>query len=94
VRIHQRGASEELQRTIPMETADGPAASGDNTGEPNASAPDDAIQLSSLGGVLSSIQMGANGAATFHRIAQLVQQNKYQVDAFAISRKLIAASLQ
>jgi hypothetical protein len=38
--------------------------------------------------------MDANGAATFRRVAQLVRQNKYQVDAFAISRKLIAASLQ
>ena len=94
MRIHNCATGDGLQRTLPMGTADGPAASGDNTGEPNASAPDDAIQLSSLGGVLNSIQMGANGAATFHRVAQLVQQNKYQVDAFAISRKLIATSLQ
>ena len=95
MRIHNCATGDGLQRALPMGTADGPAASGDNTGEPNASAPDDAIQLSSLGGVLNSIQMGAkNGAATFHLVAQLVQQNKYQVDAFAVSRKLIAASLQ
>ena len=95
MRIHNCATGDGLQRTLPIGTADGPLNSGGNIGEPCTSTPDDAIQLSSLGGVLNSIQMGAkNGAATFHRVAQLVQQNKYQVDAFAISRKLIAASLQ
>jgi hypothetical protein len=94
VRIHHRSAGEGPPRTLSTAASDGALASEGSSGKPDASGPDDAIKLSSLGGVLNSIQMGANGGATFHRIAQLVQQNKYQVDAFAISRKLIAASLQ
>ncbi len=94
MRIHHRGASEGPPRTLSTAASDGALASEGGSGEPDPSTRDDAIQLSSLCGVLNSIQMDANGAATFRRVAQLVRQNKYQVDAFAISRKLIAASLQ
>jgi hypothetical protein len=94
MRIHHRGAGDGLPRTLPTAATDGALAGEGSSGRPDALAADDAIQLSSLGGVLNRIQMGANSAATFHHIAQLVQQNQYQVDAMAISRKLIAASLQ
>jgi anti-sigma28 factor (negative regulator of flagellin synthesis) len=92
MRVHHRDAGEGLQRTIPAATADGPVA---GSGRLDASAPNDAVQLSALGGVLNSLQTSAkNSAAKIDSVSRLIRQNNYQVDAIAISRKLIAASLQ
>jgi anti-sigma28 factor (negative regulator of flagellin synthesis) len=94
VRIHNRSTSESLQRTIPTGTAGSPL-SGGSSGRPDAPAPNDAVQLSYLSGVLNSLQTGAtNSAAKIDCVSQLIQQGAYNVDAIAISRKLIAASLQ
>ena len=92
MRIHQRGANEGLQRTIPAAMADGPVA---GSGRPDASGSNDAVQLSILGGALNNVQTGVKtSAAKIDSVSRLIQQTKYQVDAIAISRKLIAASLQ
>jgi hypothetical protein len=94
MRIPNRGTSESLQHTIPIGTADSPLSDGSSS-RPDASAPNDAVQLSSLGGVLNSLQTSAkHSTAKINSVSRLIQRNKYQVDAIAISRKLIAASLQ
>jgi hypothetical protein len=94
MRIHHRGASEGLQHAPSTASADR-LPSGGSGDQPGASAPNDAVQLSYLSGVLNSLHAATkNDAAKTDCVARLVRQNKYQVDAIALSRKLIGASLQ
>lgn len=95
MRIHHHGVGDGLQRTVSTAASDGAPAAPPSSGGPDVSPLDDAVQLSYLSGVLNSLHLGAkHNAAKMDCVARLVQQNRYQVDAIALSRKLVAASLQ